>query len=130
VSYGYLWLEVADERHRNIQPGLSFPLYGGTSVDLEGLGEADFLYRLTSGDQDLPGVQVHYTEPDGELTLILGAAASKDAAWLDTGVIFTVQQIDTSGFYGSWTGGGLRSGASGYYCARRFQSDSLNLTAR
>lgn len=124
ISVGYLWLDTADERHRQIRewPG-SFPLYGASSVDLEGLGEVDFLYRITSSDPDLPGVQAHYDDSNGELVLWFGAATTKQGMPLHTGVLFTVQKVDSAGFAGSWTGAGLRAAAGGYYCARRFDPE-------
>lgn len=123
MTVGYLWLEAADDAHRYVQQGrggYSFPLFGASSVDLEGIGEADFLYRINSDDPDLPGVQAHFNERKGEVSLVFGAATTKRGTPWDTGVWFTVQKYDSAGFYGSWTGGGLRAGASGYYCAHRF----------
>jgi hypothetical protein len=101
-------------------PAVEFPFYGASTVDLKRLGPVSLSYSPADSSARRPGVQASYGTADRQLDLTFGNAFTLEGSYFDSGVMFYVFSVDSSGFRGRWREGGLIfPPPQGYFCAWR-----------
>lgn len=101
-------------------PGVRYPLFGGTEVDLAAVG-ALALGEVRPADAARPGVLVMEWAQSGvqQITLRLGADANQGGSQRFDGTYtaLTVTAVSPDGFAGTWESGAGEPVAGGHFCA-------------
>ena len=123
LTEGRLWLYPNEPDLRSlpaaggaVRSDASAPLYGATDVDPEVVGGLR-LGDPASRDPNSPGVLL--VQQGERVVLRIGAEANRRGLLRFDGGYFVlrVQQVDESGFAGSWASGLLEAQAEGHFCA-------------